>query len=234
MNLLDYAIIAVLALFALAGVYKGFMHTALDILCYMLCVVFALLMTPLLAFRVEQNESVFNAMLYYTEGSENIYDIEYVKRDISEISNAELEEIYSRSEVAYPMDRRIRENVSEAAFSGENIRTLGDYFNQTMVLVTINIMVFLLLFAALRAVLAFLIGWWNFAKPLPVLRKFEIPAAIGTGLIHGILAVFLFFMVCPIILTVLPFDMVSELVENSKLAHFFYYSNFLLGLIPGV
>ncbi|MCR5808259.1 MAG: hypothetical protein K6G56_01715 [Clostridiales bacterium] len=234
MNILDFAIIAILGLFVLAGVYKGFLHTALDILCFMLCVLFAFLMTPLLSFKVEQNESLFNTMLYYTEGSEKITDVEYRKQNISEISNAELEDIYSRSEVAFPMDKRIRANVADAAFASANIYTLGEYYNQTMVLVTLNILVFLVLFAALRIALAFLIGWINYAHPLPVLRKVELPAAIGTGLIHGVLAVFLFFMVCPIILTVLPFDVVSDLVEGSRLARFFYYSNFLLGLIPGV
>lgn len=234
MNILDLVIIAILGLFVLAGVYKGFVYTSIDVLFYMICVVFAFLMTPLLAFRVEQDDKIFNAMLYYTEGSENIYDVEYSKKDITEISNAELEEIYSRSKVAYPMNDRIRTNVDEAAFRPSGITTLGDYFNQTMVIVTVNIMVFLVLFAALRILLAFLLGWWNYAKPLPVLKKLEIPAAIGAGLIRGVLAVFLFFMVCPIVLTILPFDVVSDLVENSKLAHFFYYSNFLLGIIPGV
>ncbi len=234
MNILDFVILAMLALFVMGGVYKGFMHTALDILCYMICIAFAFIMMPIIALRVEQNESFINNMLYYTEGSENIYDVEYSMKNISEISNAELEEIYSRSEVAFPMDERIRSNVANAVFDKSNISTLGDYFNQTMVLVTINIMVFLLLFIALRAVLAFAIGWWNYASPFPVLKKFELPAAIGTGFIHGILAIFLFFMICPIVLTVLPFDMISDLVENSKLAHFFYYSNFLLALTPGV
>lgn len=234
MNILDFAIIAVLGLFVLAGVYKGFLHTAIDILCYMLCAVFAFLMTPLISFRVEQNEKVFNTMLYYTEGSEYIYDVEYIKKNIAEIPNSELEEIYSRSEAAYPMNERIRANVEEAAFESSNIYTLGDYFNQTMVLVSVNIIVFFLLFVALRIILAFFVGWWNYAKPFPVLRKLELPAAIGTGLIHGVLALFLIFMVCPIVLTVLPFDVVSDLVENSKLSHFFYYSNFLLGLLPGI
>ncbi|MBR3381427.1 MAG: hypothetical protein IKG85_00080 [Clostridia bacterium] len=234
MNILDFAIIGILGLFVLGGLYKGFMHTALDVLCYMLCAVFGFVMMPIVSFRVVQNESIFNAMLYYTEGSENIYDVEYSKMNIDEISNTELEDIYSHSEVAFPMDERIRENVSSAAFESSNIRTLGDYFNQTMVLVTINIMVFLVMFIALRVLLAFGIGWWNYASPLPVLKRLEIPAAIGTGLIHGILAVFLIFMVCPIILTVLPFDGISDLVQNSKLAHFFYYSNFLLALTPGV
>ena len=234
MNILDFAIIAILGLFVLGGLYKGFMHTTIDIICYMLCVLFGFLMMPIVSFNVIQNESVFNTMLYYTEGSENIYDVEFKKRDIAEISNAELEDIYEHSEVAFPMDERIRSNVSDAAFQSQGITTLGDYFNQTMVIVTINIVVFLLLFAALRIVLAFGVGWWNYASPFPVLKKFEIPAAIGTGLIHGILAVFLLFMVIPIVLTVLPFDVVSELVENSLLARFFYYSNFLLALTPGV
>ena len=234
MNILDFAIIAILGLFVLGGLYKGFMHTAIDILCFMLSTLFAFLLMPIVSFNVVQNESVFNTMLYYTEGSENIYDVEYKKKNIAEISNAELEDIYSHSDVAFPMDERIRTNVEDAAFRSENIYSLGDYFNQTMVLVTINIIVFLLLFAAMRIILAFGVGWWNYASPFPVLKKFEIPAAIGTGLIHGILAVFLFFMICPIVLTVLPFDFVSEQVENSVLAKFFYYSNFLLALTPGV
>ncbi|MBR0135167.1 MAG: hypothetical protein IJM18_03120, partial [Clostridia bacterium] len=167
MNILDFAIIAVLGLFVLAGVYKGFLHTAIDILCYMLCAVFAFLMTPLISFRVEQNEKVFNTMLYYTEGSEYIYDVEYIKKNIAEIPNSELEEIYSRSEAAYPMNERIRANVEEAAFESSNIYTLGDYFNQTMVLVSVNIIVFFLLFVALRIILAFFVGWWNYAKPFP-------------------------------------------------------------------
>lgn len=234
MNILDFAIIAILGLFVLAGVYKGFLYTSIEIFLFVICVIFAFMMTPLLSFRVEQNETLFNTMLYYTEGSENIYDVEYKKKNITEISNAELEDIYSHSKVAYPMDERIRENVAGAVFEGGNIYTLGDYFNQTMVIVTVNILMFLLLFGALRLILAFILGWINYARPLPVLKKLELPAAIGVGLIRGILAVLLFFMVCPIVLTVLPFDWVSDLVEGSKLARFFYYSNFLLGFIPGV
>lgn len=234
MNILDFAIIAILGLFVLAGVYKGFLYTSIEIFLFVICVIFAFMMTPLLSFRIEQNETLFNTMLYYTEGSENIYDVEYKKKNITEISNAELEDIYSHSKVAYPMDERIRENVAGAVFEGGNIYTLGDYFNQTMVIVTVNILMFLLLFGALRLILAFILGWINYAKPLPVLKKLELPAAIGVGLIRGILAVLLFFMVCPIVLTVLPFDWVSDLVEGSKLARFFYYSNFLLGFIPGV
>ncbi|MBO4385050.1 MAG: CvpA family protein [Clostridia bacterium] len=234
MSLLDIVIAAILGLFVLAGVYKGFVYTAIDILFYIICAVFALLLMPMVSGHVEKNETVYNAMLYYTEGSENIKDVEYRKKNITEISNAELEEIYMSSDAAYPMDERIRTNVEDAAFAANGVTSLGDYFNTTMVIVTINITVFMGLFIVMRAILGFVIGWWNYAKPLPVLKKFDLPAAIGAGFIRGVLAVFLIFMLCPIVLTVLPFDVVSDLVEKSKLASFFYYSNFLLRLIPGV
>ncbi|MBR3486712.1 MAG: hypothetical protein IKH31_03950 [Clostridia bacterium] len=233
MNLLDFVIIAILGLFVLAGVYKGFLYTSIDILLFILCAAFAFLVTPLVTFKVEQNEKVFNTMLYYTEGSENIEDVEYRKKNITEISNAELEEIYEHSKVAYPMDERIRENVAAAAFERSNIYTLGDYFNTTMVIFAINVLLFLVFFIGLRLVLAFLLGWLNYARPLPVLKKLELPAAIGVGLIRGILALFLFFMTVPLVLTVLPLDFVSDLVEGSVLARFFYYSNFLLNFIHG-
>ena len=103
-----------------------------------------------------------------------------------------------------------------------------------MVLVTINILVFLACYGVLRALTAFILGWRNYAKSLPRLKKVDIPAAIGTGLIRGVLCLFLLFMLCPIVLTVLPFDVVEELVDASVLASFFYRSNFLLSIIPGV
>ncbi|MBO6060519.1 MAG: hypothetical protein J6P98_00175 [Clostridia bacterium] len=234
MNLVDLAIIAMLALFVLSGVHKGFMYTAISVLSMVVCMMLAFLIMPLVSGRVVANEKIFNSMLYYTEGSEYIYDVEFSKMPITAIDREDLEEIYNRSDVAYPMDLRIHENIQDAAFEDDGIIMLGDYFNQTMVLVTINILVFLLIYAALRVVSAFVLGWRNYAKRLPKLKKLDLPAAIGTGLIRGLLAMFILFMLCPIVLTVLPFDVVEELVEDSALASFFYRSNFLLGLIPGV
>ena len=233
MNLLDLLIIAVLGLFVLAGVHKGFMYTSISVASVIVCLMLAFIIMPLVAGRVVANEKVFSSMLYYTEGSEYIYDVELAKAPITQIDKAELAEVYERSDVAFPMDKRIRENIEDAAFEDDGITTLGDYYNRTMVLITINILVFLLIYAILRAVTAFGLGWWNYAKKLPKLKRVDIPAAIGTGLIRGLLALFIVFMLVPIILTVLPFDVVEDLVDESKLASFFYRSNFLLGLIPG-
>ena len=233
MNLLDIAIVAALGLFVLSGVHKGFLYTAISVASILVCLMLAFIIMPLAARRVVSNDKIFNSMLYYTEGSEYIYDVEFGKMPITKIDKADLEEIYERSDVAYPMDRRIRENIENASFEDEGITLLGDYYNRTMVLVTINILTFMLIYAAVRVVFAFGLGWWNYAKTLPKLKKVDLPAAIGTGLIRGLLALFVLFMLVPIILTVLPFDVVEDLVDGSTLASFFYRSNFLLSLMPG-
>ena len=233
MNLLDIVIIAALGLFVLSGVHKGFLYSAISVASILVCLMLAFIIMPLAARRVVANEKIFNSMLYYTEGSEYIYDVEFSKMPITKIDKADLEEIYERSDVAFPMDKRIRENIEDAAFEEQGITLLGDYFNQTMVHVTINILVFLIAYTLLRAAFAFGLGWWNYAKRLPKLKKVDLPAAIGTGLIRGLLALFILFMLVPIILTVLPFDVVEDLVDGSTLASFFYRSNFLLSLMPG-
>jgi hypothetical protein len=57
----------------------------------------------------------------------------------------------------------------------------------------------------------------------------------GLGVVRGILALFAVFMLLPVALTVLGgFDAVTELVNRSLFSSFFYRSNFLLSMMPGV
>ena len=51
------------------------------------------------------------------------------------------------------------------------------------------------------------------------------------GLIHGVLLLFLLFLLAPIALTVLP--KLYEFIEESFFGEFFYRANFFLMLIPG-
>ena len=104
MNLLDVAIAAVLVLFVLSVIHKGFMYTAISVLCMIVCMMLAFIIMPLISHSVVENESVFNSMLYYTEGSEYIYDVELRKLPITSIDKEDLTEVYNRSDAAAPMD----------------------------------------------------------------------------------------------------------------------------------
>lgn len=235
MNLLDLAIIAVFAYFVLSGVYKGFLATLLGIAAYILSWLLALIFLPAGASAIKGNEGLYNQMLYYTEGSEYVGDVELAKTNISEISAAELSAILENADLPYPMARQITKNMAREAFVADGVQTLGDYFNQTIVCVFINIISFLIFFAVFRVLLAFLINGVDYAWAFPQLRSGDQLLAGGLGLIRGILAVFLIFMLLPLALIVLAgkLSFVTELLDGSLFSNFFYRSNFLLSMMPG-
>lgn len=235
MNLLDIAVIAVLIIFMLHGIYRGFVPTLLAIAAYILAWLMAIVLLPVGSNIIKSNDKLFNTMLYYTEGSEYVNDVELAKKDIGEISTDTLNEVFANADMPYPLAKNIADNIAKEQFAAQGITTLGDYFNQTIVMLFINILVFVVLFALIRSVLAFIINGVDYAWNMPQLRVADRAVAGGLGMVRGILAVFLLFMLLPPVLIVLQgkFKILTDIVENSAMANFFYKSNFLLGMMPG-
>lgn len=97
------------------------------------CLFVGFLLMGTVSNSIIKNEKLYNSMLSYTEGSEAIYDVELVKSDIKSLSNSEIDEVMSRSNLAYPLKERVYENIMTEAFKAEGITTLGDYFNESIV-----------------------------------------------------------------------------------------------------
>lgn len=235
MNLIDIAVIGVLALFILHGIYKGFLPTLLSIGAYILAWLAAIVLLPVGSNSIRGSEKLFNTMLYYTEGSEYVNDVELARKSIDEISTDTLNAVFAKADLPYPMAKNIADNIARESFAENGITTLGDYFNQTIVIVFINILVFIAMFAIMRIILAFIINGVDYAWTLPKLRVADRAIAGGIGLIRGILAVFLLFMLLPIVLIVLQgkFAFLTDMVNDSMMAKFFYRTNFLLSMMPG-
>ena len=235
MNLIDIAVIGVLALFILHGIYKGFLPTLLSIGAYILAWLAAIVLLPVGSNSIRGSEKLFNTMLYYTEGSEYVNDVELARKSIDEISTDTLNAVFAKADLPYPMAKNIADNIARESFAENGITTLGDYFNQTIVIVFINILVFIAMFAIIRIILAFIINVVDYAWTLPKLRVADRAIAGGIGLIRGILAVFLLFMLLPIVLIVLQgkFAFLTDMVNDSMMAKFFYRTNFLLSMMPG-
>lgn len=224
-----------LAFFVLLGIYKGFLSTILSIGAFIMSWLVAMVFLSVGSNLVKDNDQLFNMMLYYTEGSEYVGDVELAKTPISEITSEQLAGITGDSDLPYPMGRQISENVAKEAFAPEGATTLGEYFNQTIVCVFINTLVFLVLYIMTRVIIAFVINGVDYAWSLPVLRQGEKVLSGGVGLIRGILAMFLLFMLVPLGLVVLggKVQFINDLVNDSVFAAFFYRSNFLLSMMPG-
>ena len=234
MGLIGIAIIAMIAIYILSGVYKGFVWSASVLVSSLLACVFAMLLTGPVSEAIVSNQTIYEAMLSYTEGAEYVKDVEYAKMDVSKLSNTEIEEIMNKTDLPYPMNERVHENILSEAFKEQGITTLGDYFNQSMVMVMVNIMAFLIVYLLLRLIFTFALCWLDYSVNFLILRRFDWLVGGCVGILRGLLGVTVIMLTVPILLTVLPFDAVKETIEKSSAASFFYTSNLLLKLIPGV
>ena len=233
MSIIDIAIIAVFVTVLLMGLYNGFCHTGLSFAAIILSIILAFMFMGLGSNKLKDNEKLYNMMLYYTEGSEFINDSELAKRSIYTFTTEEIDEIIEGAELPYPMDKEIRRNIMKEAFSEQGIITLGEYFNSTMVNVFINIVVFLVFYLVFRVLFAVGINWYDYAVGLPGLRAYDALFALAASCIRGLLVLVVIFTLVPIVLTFLgQISFIKDMLNESKLVHLLYESNFILSWMP--
>lgn len=233
MNFVDIAILLVLAITVLGGLHRGFVSTVLNIGATMLAFMIALACVPLVSNFVKGDAELFNTMLYYTEGSEYVAatDVELTRASIAGISSEQLRIVLENADMPLPMDACVIRNIASEAFRQSGITTLGDYFNQTIVCVVINILSVLIVFLISRMLLGFVIRCVEYGRGgFPALTRADGVIGAGLGLLHGVLLLFVIFLAVPVALSVLP--KLYEFLSESFFGEFFYKANFLLSMIP--
>ena len=236
MNLLDFLITIVFVLFILHGYHKGFLISVMGIASFFVSWLAAVLFSPLVSTKINNIDGLTRAMLYYTEGAEKLASVDLAKLNVETVSPEQLTEIVNTANLTPPLDDLVSSNIAGQAFKSlpEPIINVGDYFNQTIVNFAINVVSFLIVFLLVRLALAFIIGAADSMYKVSRLKQFDSLMGAGLGIINGFFAIFVVFMLVPIVLTVLPFPFVTDFINNSFAGAFFYNANFLLSLIRGV
>ncbi len=231
MNYIDLAIVVLLILSVLSGFHRGFLVSILSIASFFVSWLAAYLFMPAVSGAIMGQDDVVSQMLYYTEGAEKLGSVDLARMPVDMVDN--VTSIVSGADLPYPIDTLVHANISGETFLDEGLTTVGEYFNQTIVNVAVNVISFFAVFLLVMLVLSFVIRGVDFVTRLPVLHQFDRLLGAGFGLIRGILIIFLVFMLVPLVLTILPFPDIQNYIEDSAFGNFFYNSNFLLGLIPG-
>ena len=233
--MVDLVILLILAIALLAGYYRGMVYSAISLGLSILSFVMALLLCTTLSGLVQKRQNIYEMMLYYFEGYEYINEtsVELVHVSVSQIGDRELSVVVKNANMPSPFDEAVTKNVKKQVYQPRNIYSLGDYFNQTIVDTVLNILSLLVLFLLFRLILGFVLRLIDFgAAGLPRLRRFDALLSCGIGLLHGILLVFIVFMLVPLMLVVVP--KLVKYIDDSVLGGFFYKANLLLKLVPTV
>jgi uncharacterized membrane protein required for colicin V production len=240
MNLLDLAILAVFALFVLIGLYEGFLKSALSTVAFFLSWLLGLLVAPLFSRYLRTFDKLSSMLLYYTEGAERLASVEQARLKVADLSAAQIDEILSQASLPAPLDQLIEKNLSSEAFAQQGIVTVGEYFNQTMVNFTINVVSFVAIFLLVRCIIGLILRAMDYITVFPVLSRWDGLMGAGVSVLRCLFVLFVVFMFVPLALMLLPTTgtfgatMIGDYIQNSFFGWFFYDCNFLLMLIKGV
>ena len=233
--MVDLIILLILAIALLAGYYRGVVYSAISLGLSVLSFAMALLLCTTLSGLVQRRQTIYEMMLYYFEGYEYINEtsVELVHVSAAQIGERELAVVVKNANMPSPFDEAVTRNVKKQVYEQRGIYALGDYFNQTIVDTVLNILSLLVLFMLFRLILGFVLRLIDFgAAGLPRLKRFDALLSCGIGLLHGILLVFIVFMLVPLMLVVVP--KLVKYIDDSVLGGFFYKANLLLKLVPTV
>ena len=228
MNILDIIILAVLGVSVVFGLYRGFISGVLSVAALIGSAVLAFATSGELASWLQGNKTLVDTLLYYTDAGSRIQSLDLSLLSVAQVTESALMQILESANLPAAFETAFVEQI--AISSGT--QTISAVLIQTIVNVSLSILSFLICFVVAYAVLTFVIHLIQYVFELPVLRHLDSLIGGVFGLARGMLILFIFFTVVPIVMAVVPIEPLEELIAASTLAPVFD-SELILAIIKG-
>ena len=229
MNIIDIAILAVLAVSVLYGMYRGFISGVLSVAALIGSAALAFSMSGQLAAWLQGNQTLVSTLVYYTDAGSRIGDLELSLLPASQVTQTALARILSGAKLPSAFESAFLSALGAAP----SAMTVSDLLSNTIVSVSLSILSFLICFLLSYIVLSFVIHLINYVFELPVLRHLDALAGGLFGLVRGALLLFILFALVPIVLAVAPVEPLQAMIDQSRLAPLFD-SRIILSIIGGL
>ena len=227
-NIVDWIILAVIAVSVIYGLYRGFINGVLSVAALVGSAVLSFALCGDLAAWLQQNKTLVDTLMYYTDAGSRISNLDLSLLPVSQVTESALSQILQNANLPSAFELAIVGSFSSAAQS----MNIAQLLSQTIVNVSLTILSFLICFLLSYVVCTFLIHLIGYVFELPVLRHLDSLAGGLFGLLRGVMLVFIFFAIVPIILAVVPVDFVSDTIAASQLAPYFD-SRIILTILRG-
>lgn len=228
MNILDIVILAVIGVSIVFGLYRGFISGVLSVAALIGSAALAFMTSGELAAWLQGNQTLVDTLLYYTDAGSRISDLELSLLSVSQVTESALAQILSGANLPAAFESAFLSGIGAAPAS----MTISDLLSNTIVSVSISILSFLICFLIAYVILTFVIHLINYVFELPVLRHLDSLVGGVFGLARGVLMVYIFFTLVPIVLAVAPIEPLETLIAQSQLAPMFD-SQLILSILKG-
>jgi len=233
MNIVDYVVLGVIGLSLLFGFYRGFVSSVLNTGGCLISFGLSFMLYPKLAAAIQNNEELVRTLMHYTDASSRIGDLELAITNVGQLTADKISEIISKVSLPAPFDTLLQVNLEQQVYAGAGLSSVADYVSQTILSASINIICFLVCFVALYLVIAIVVNLLRAMFRFPLLKQLDWLAGGVLGFLRGVLICYAAFAVAPLILTMVPIDLISQLLEESTFAPIFNNGSMILSIMNG-
>ena len=231
MNLVDYVVIGLIAVSLLFGLYRGFLSSVLNTAATLASFGLSFVLYPRLAELIQSNAELKNTFLTYTDAFSRIGDQTLAYTNVADLTGETISDIVARIQLPTPLDSLVQKALEGQIYNG--ISTVNDYVSQTILTACINIVCYIVCFVVLALAFAVIVNLLKTVFRFPVLKQLDALAGGVFGILRGVLICFVLFTVAPLVLTVVPVDAVSDLINESTLAPFFTNGTLVTAIMNG-
>lgn len=236
MNVVDYVILGIVGVSVLFGLYRGFVSTVLNTGGCLASGAAAFWLYPRMAEAIQNNAGLYNLLDTYTDASRRIGDNALSALSGAQLTGENITRIIEKVKLPPPLDAILRTYMENHTLDQQlnGIQaTASQYVTQTVLSACINVICFLVCFALAYVLISALVNLLRAVFRFPVLKQLDGLAGGAFGALSGVLICFALFTLVPLIQTVVPLDLVNELMAGSTLAPLFTNGNLVLSIMNG-
>ena len=233
MNPIDVIALVILAVCVIFGLYRGFIQSVLNLGGGLLALLGSFLLYPHAADLISKNVDVTRLISSFTDSQSILGDLDMSSQAVSGIGPEAVNQIVEKANLPTPIDTILSHNLESQVFKplGGLVSNVGDYVNQTIVSVSINVLCFLVCFVVCFIAVTILSNLIKSVFRFPVLKHLDAVAGGVFGFLTGILLCYVTFTVLPLLESVLPIEGFRETVDSSVLAKTFAHGNLILSIM---
>ena len=143
-----------------------------------------------------------------------------------------IEQVLANVKLPAPLDSILRVNLENLVYGTSGAAaTVSDYVSQTILQASINIICFLVCFIGLYIALSLGMNLIRAIFRFPVLKQLDSLAGGVFGLLRGVLLCLAVFTLVPLVQTMLPMDLINDLIAESQLAPIFMNGNLITAIM---
>lgn len=231
MNVIDIGILVIIGMSVIYGFYHGFIQTVGSLLAALLAIGAAFIFGPKMAAFLTNSTGISGLLSTYTDAVVRVKDLVLASSPVSGISQATVTSVLQSVSLPPALAEVLQQNLLTQAFSGTGVNTVGGYVSGTIIAASVQVLCYLLCFMAAYMVLTALLSLVRHVMQFPILKQLDWLAGGVFGLARGVLFVYLLLLLVPLVATVVPVDVVSQAIEQSRFAYLFSSDGFFVRVI---